>query len=249
MAKAVWQGYVTDSTGAIVSGAEVHVKESASGAYATLYADRDGTAWTDGNPFTIGSDGFVQFYVDPERYRIEAYDGALVAQFDNVLIGIVEEPYLSSTTVTADDSATIDMLSALSEPGVYSLSCMAGTVANDGDNILFRVSTDGSTVESGASDYQDSPFSASAGSADSSATLGVSVGNDVGENFSLSAEIVVDSGGSIVVTSRCINQTTTGAIIGQGYISRYVGTGVTGIQIFASTGNILTGDFNLRRIG
>lgn len=249
MAKAVWQGYVTDSTGAIVSGAEIHVKESASGAYATLYADRDGTAWTDGNPFTIGSDGFVQFYVDPERYRIEAYDGALVAQFDNELIGIVEEPYLSSTTVTADTSATIDMLSALPEAGVYVLSCQGGTVSDDLATIRLRVSTDGSTVESGASDYTRFNVVTNSASLGSDMTIVAGVGNDVGEDFSFVSTITVDGSGRLSATIGGVFLDTGGLPKGSSYVSRYNSTGITGIQIYPDAGTILTGTFNLRRIG
>lgn len=92
MAKVVWQGFVLSPTnGKPVSGAEIRVFDADSGLATTLYSDRAGGAWTDGNPFFTGPDGFVQFYVDPKRIRVEAYEGGQVARFDDVLVGTVED--------------------------------------------------------------------------------------------------------------------------------------------------------------
>lgn len=103
--KAVWQGFVkSPETGKPVSGAEVRVFDADSGAAVTLYGDRDGAAGP-GNPFFTGSDGFAQFYVDPARIRIEAYDGGLAAQFDDVLVGTVDEGGIVTASL-ADGSIT-----------------------------------------------------------------------------------------------------------------------------------------------
>lgn len=110
--KAVWQGFVkSPETGKPVSGAEVRVYVESSGAAATLYGDRDGTPLPGGWPAFSDSSGFVQFYVDPSRIRIEAYDGGLAAQFDDVLVGTVDEggivtASLADGTITEPKLAT-----------------------------------------------------------------------------------------------------------------------------------------------
>ncbi len=249
MAKAVWQGFIlSPETGEPVSGAEVRVYDADSGAAATLYEDRDGTPLPGGWPATSDSEGFVRFYVDPSRIRVVADDGAQVAEFNDVLAGIVEEPYFSSISVAADTSATIDMLSALPEPGVYSLSCQGGTVSDDGAALRLRVSTDGSTVESGASDYSRYPISGNPASDDDETIITLGIGNDTGEEFSFSATITVDAEGRLFSQSDAVFTDTAGAADGISYASRYNGTGVTGVQIYPTSGTIVSGTFTLRRV-
>ena len=249
MAKSVWQGFIlSPTTGEPVSGAEIRVFDAETGEASTLYGDRNGAAGP-GNPFFTGPDGFVQFYVDPSRIRVEAYDGGQVASFSDVLVGIVDAPYLSVLTVEADTSASIDMLTGLTEPGVYSLSCLGGTVSDDGAALRVRISTDGSTVETGATDYESAPSTATGGIAFDYISASLAVGNDAGESFSLMSEIVVDDDGRFYISSKAIGDSTDGDPDGLMRFGRYVGTGVTGIQIYPSAGSIVSGTFTLRRIG
>lgn len=119
--KAVWQGFVLSPTnGKPVSGAEVRVFDADSGLAVTLYGDRDGGAGP-GNPFFTDSEGFAQFYVDPARIRIEAYDGGQAAQFDDVLVGTLDDGAITADMIAdgsittdklADDAVTIDKIDA-----------------------------------------------------------------------------------------------------------------------------------------
>lgn len=119
--KAVWQGFVlSPQNGKPVSGAEVRVFEADSGLAVTLYGDRDGAAGP-GNPFFTGADGFAQFYVDPARIRIEAYDSGQVAQFDDVLVGTLDNGAITADMISdgsittdkiADDAVTLDKIDA-----------------------------------------------------------------------------------------------------------------------------------------
>lgn len=85
MGWSVYQGFVVDSSGNIVSSATVTVRDATSGALATIASDIGGTAKT--NPFTTSGGEIVRFYAEAGRYNVTAVSGTTSCAFVDDLVG------------------------------------------------------------------------------------------------------------------------------------------------------------------
>jgi hypothetical protein len=109
MTLAVWQRTIVDDAGNVLAGASVEVRVEASGNLAVLKADRAGATGKD-NPFTVGLDGFAQFFAVGGAYRITATSGAFSKTWNYVPIGTAAEtdlPVGRRRTVTAAGDVTV----------------------------------------------------------------------------------------------------------------------------------------------
>lgn len=105
---ACWQATIVDNDGVILPGASVEVRLESSGALATLFSDRDGSASL-ANPFTVGSDGLARFFVTGGAYRITATSGSFSQSWRYVGVGRASETdQLAAGIAYAFDSGTSD---------------------------------------------------------------------------------------------------------------------------------------------
>lgn len=86
MARGVFQATIVDDLGNVVAGADVEVRDEASGDLVQLYdAITDGDEL--GNPVETDANGFVQFYAESGYYRITATLDAFEKEWRHVPIG------------------------------------------------------------------------------------------------------------------------------------------------------------------
>lgn len=73
MALPVWQATIVNEFGDIIPSATMTIIVESTGLPATLWQDRNGTIPLGSNGvFNAGTDGFAQFYADPNEYRVKA---------------------------------------------------------------------------------------------------------------------------------------------------------------------------------
>lgn len=71
MALPIFQRNVVDAQGNILPGAQVTVRDEATGDLVTLFSDREGNTALS-NPFFADAQGLAVFYSNPGEYRIDA---------------------------------------------------------------------------------------------------------------------------------------------------------------------------------
>lgn len=113
MAKAVWQGSITDAEGDIIPGAQVEFRDADTNALATTYTTRAGLV-TGANPAVDGDgDGFVKVYLDQGRYNITATAPGMSRTWADVVLLADDEltpaPTTEATaTLSAGDNDNVD---------------------------------------------------------------------------------------------------------------------------------------------
>lgn len=122
MAWAIWQRTIVDDSGNVLNGASVEVRSEATGSLATLKSARDGSSGKS-NPFTVGSDGFAQFYARAGAYQIVVTLGGFSKTWRYEPIGMMAEldisPHFggrltaqSGVPITESDSAAATVIYA-----------------------------------------------------------------------------------------------------------------------------------------
>jgi hypothetical protein len=101
-----WQSFITDNSGAIISGATVTVRDESTGNLAVLYSDRAGTVLA-GNPVYSDGNGYVYFHAASSAYRIQVTSGSYTADLRYVVIG-----------VTAGEGINVDQADAAANPTI-----------------------------------------------------------------------------------------------------------------------------------
>ncbi|WP_371346101.1 hypothetical protein [Ancylobacter sp. IITR112] len=98
-----WQATITDEAGNVMPGAQVTVRNEATGLLASLFADKEGAEPLD-NPFTIDpdGDGGVAFYVAAGFYEITATLGTLIAAAQDANVGSMNAADYDPDGVEAD---------------------------------------------------------------------------------------------------------------------------------------------------
>lgn len=97
MTRFVFQRYVTDEQGNVLDGAQITVRKMSDNSLADIYdAKTGGSALS--NPFSTSSDGFVQFYADPDLYKVTAVKDAETSTFSNVALGLANQGDNDTTT-------------------------------------------------------------------------------------------------------------------------------------------------------
>ena len=110
MALPIFQRTVVNDRGDILPGASIEVRSEpvgneTTGNLVSVYSDRAGTVAL-GNPFTIGADALVKFYVAPGEYKITALKGGesviwrYVIVLDSVDVATIGANFADVTTVS-----------------------------------------------------------------------------------------------------------------------------------------------------
>ena len=88
MTHATFKANVVDDDGNIQPNSTITIRD-AGGALippAQLFSDKDLTVPFTANPYTTASDGFIEFYILPQTVSVEAQKGALVKNWDSMIL-------------------------------------------------------------------------------------------------------------------------------------------------------------------
>ncbi|MGQ4273388.1 carboxypeptidase-like regulatory domain-containing protein [Terrihabitans sp. B22-R8] len=85
-----WQGSITDLAGTVMPGAQIEVRDEATGNLAALFSDRAGMAPL-ANPLAADAEGYAFFHATGGAYRITASLGAFSRVYRFVPIGTAAE--------------------------------------------------------------------------------------------------------------------------------------------------------------
>ena len=110
MSRANFQAFAVDAQGNILSGASVEVRNSSGAllAASAIFTGYTGAGTVSSNPFTVGSDGLIQFYVEGSQVvTITATSGTNSATWSNVVLNELFTPsdYATAAQGTKADTA------------------------------------------------------------------------------------------------------------------------------------------------
>lgn len=152
----VWQRSVVDEAGNVMPLASVEVRDQVTSGLVQLYSDYAGASAI-GNPIAADADGFVRFYADTGRYRIEATSGVVSRVWEDELLGLPAANIKYDRT-EAEIAASVTPVSSQYQPGhsfrhmtaaqIADVSGFTGAVdvttalqncllANDGASVVF----------------------------------------------------------------------------------------------------------------
>jgi len=144
---------------------------------------------------------------------------------------------------SASSSSEITFTGMTQTNVIYVVIAKTVIVGTDGDVLYLQTSSNnGSSYDSGASDYK------SGGSLSTQITLTTTLGNDSKENVGFTCKIFNPSSTSLkkLITSEYVAWRTTGVVLGGAVTSARDSTSaINAIRIYASTGNIASGTFDL----
>lgn len=96
MAYSVWQQFIQNDLGDVLSSASIEVRDESTGALAVLYSTSTGVSLA--NPFTASIDGLARFYAAAGVYKIVATSGTDTATYRHVQLGTSQSVDVGTST-------------------------------------------------------------------------------------------------------------------------------------------------------